>query len=573
MPVMDMADAIFKALADWDSAMFPAFAQTAASAAVAALWQGAAVAVALVLCLRFAPRVSAAHRFALWAAGFAVVAGLPLLPMFMHSSAAAPIREAAAKPLMHPLVHLDIRWAFIIAAVWLASSAIRAGELAFHALRLRRLWKAATPVEIGVETDSRVNSRVGSRVRDTLAAVFDARRIEICTTRDLDCPSVIGFFAPRILIPEWLFSRLTPGELEQVVLHETEHLRRRDDWTNLLQKLSLVLFPLNPALAWMERRLCREREMACDEGVVRRTQAPRAYAACLTTLAERGLQQRELLRRAHALSLGAFERRPELVYRVHSILRRKHALNPLAAAALVGLVGFGLVGGAVELSRSPQLVAFVAAPEADAQVAALARQSGPEGIKATDAVFHPTQRVDALETKAIETAIETKAVPSASRNNAMASVTVRLPRGDEGSAEMRETATTGGAVAPREILANAAMPTPADTTAQDSEGQGPVNLSQEFVVLTAWEEVRTSSPQTFRQTTRTIADYDMGESEQNLAAAGQPDASQETQITVTRLILVVYPATEVTGAQQAPTTGSTSHRPTASYGGWLFFQL
>ena len=365
MPLMHIADAFFGPMADWGRAMFSAFAQAAAPAAVAALWQGAAVAVALVLCLRFAPRVSAAHRFALWAAGFAVVVGLPLLPLFMHSSgvsAAAPIPESAAKPLMHPLMHLDIRWAFIIAAVWLAASAFRAGELAFHALRLRRLWKTATPVEIGARVGVEIDSRVKSRVREALAAVSNAGRIEICTTRDLDCPSVIGFFAPRILIPEWLFSRLSPGELEQVVLHESEHLRRRDDWTNLLQKLAVVLFPLNPALAWMERRLCREREMACDEGVVRRTQAPRAYAACLTTLAERGLQQRELLRRAHALSLGAFTRRPELVHRVQSILRRKRALNPLAAAALVGVVGFGLVAGAVELSRSPQLVAFVAAP-------------------------------------------------------------------------------------------------------------------------------------------------------------------------------------------------------------------
>ncbi len=246
--------------------------------------------------------------------------------------------RSGRKAVDAPVDPLDIRWAFILAAVWLAASAFRAGELAFHALRLRRLWKVATPVGAGVEIDS--------RVREMLTAVSNSRRIEICTTRDLDCPSVIGFFAPRILIPEWLFSRLTPGELEQVVLHETEHLRRRDDWTNLLQKLSLVLFPLNPALAWMERRLCREREMACDEGVIRRTQAPRAYAACLTTLAERGLQQRELLRRAHALSLGAFTRRPELVHRVHSILRRKQALNPLVAGALVGVVGFGLVIGA-----------------------------------------------------------------------------------------------------------------------------------------------------------------------------------------------------------------------------------
>jgi beta-lactamase regulating signal transducer with metallopeptidase domain len=568
MLLMHIADAIFKATAEWGRAMFPAFAQAAAPAAVAALWQGAAVAAGLVLCLRFVPRVSAAHRFALWTAGFAVVAGLPLLPLIVHSSgrsAAAPIRDAVARPLMH----LDIRWAFIIAAVWLAASAFRAAELAFHMLRVRRLWKAATPIEGGFE--------INSRVRETLAALSNGGRIEICTTRDLDCPSVIGFFAPRVLIPEWLFSRLTPGELEQVVLHEAEHLRRHDDWTNLLQKLALVLFPLNPALAWMERRLCREREMACDEGVVRRTQAPRAYAACLTTLAERGLQQRELLRRAHALSLGAFTRRPELVHRVRSILRRKRVLDPLVAGALVGVVGFGLVFGALELSRSPQLVAFVAAPEPDAHVAALAPQSGTEGVKAADAVFHPAQPVQAIEAKAIM---------STSYSDAMASVAVQPRRSDEGSARMKETAAVDTATAPRKVLVNAALPMPAKTPPRDQGAEG-----QEFVVLTTWEAVQTSSPNS-----RTVADYetDAGDREQidqadaqhdsTLPNKNQPDTNQDSQntqgaqITVTRMILVVYPASvypasAATGVQPAPTTGSPSRRPAPSFGGWLFFQL
>jgi bla regulator protein blaR1 len=560
MPVMHIADAISKVLSDWSSAMFPAFARAAAPAAVAALWQGALVAFALALCLRLAPRVSAAHRFLLWAAGFAVVVGLPLLPLFGHSSGAsavAPIPEAAGKPWLN----LDIRWAFIIAAAWLAASAFRAGELAFHALRLRRLWKAAVPVEvgveIGVEIGADINSRFKSPVRGTLAVVSDSRRVEICTTRDLDCPSVIGFFAPRILIPEWLFSRLTPGELEQVVLHEAEHLRRHDDWTNLLQKLALVLFPLNPALAWMERRLCREREIACDEGVVRRTQAPRAYAACLTRLAEGGLQQRELLRRAHALSLGAFTKRPELVHRVHSILRRKQALNPLVAAALVGIVGFGLVIGAMELSRSPQLVAFVAAPEVDAQVAALAPRSGLEGVKATDSVFHPAQRAQTPRIHAIETqAIETKAIMSASRDEAMASIAARPVHGGE-------TATTDAAAAPVEVPVKAVAP-----ISKMSDGQ-----VQEFLVLTTWEAVQTSSPDS-----RTIADYETGASGRNDAGTSQPDAARNAQITVTRMILVfypagAYPASVVRGARPAPTTGSPSHRPAPSYGGWLFFQL
>ncbi len=278
MTLIPMADAIHVLPAGWSAVAqaLAAFAESAAPAAIAALWQGAAVAVALALCLRLAPRISAAHRFAAWAVGFAVVVGLPLLPVIarlLAASAAAnlPPEQTAARPWLY----LNSRWEFIIAALWLAASCLRASELAMHSLRLRRLWKAATPIE------------ARGSLRSLLAAASQGRPIELCTTRELDRPSVIGFLAPRILIPEWLFSRLTPGELEQVVLHESEHLRRRDDWTNLLQKLFLVLFSLNPALAWIERRLCREREMACDEGVVRRTQAPRAYAACLTTLAER----------------------------------------------------------------------------------------------------------------------------------------------------------------------------------------------------------------------------------------------------------------------------------------------
>ncbi len=525
MPLVHMADPILAA-----------FAQSVAPAFVASLWQGATVAVALVLCLRFAPRVSAAHRFAAWAAGFAVVASLPFLPMLAHSgelTASVPLGAASARPWLA----LDSRWGFAIAALWLAASASRAAELVFHSLRLRRLWRAATPV------------KAEGNFRTLLAVASPARPIEICTTRDLDRPGVIGFLKPRILIPEWLFSRLTPDELEQVVLHEAEHLRRRDDWTNLLQKLSLIVFPLNPALAWMERRLCREREMACDEGVVRRTQAPRAYAACLTALAERGLEQRELLRRAQALSLGILGRRPELVHRVDSILRRKRVLHPMAAGALLSVLICALVAASVELARSPQLIAFVAAPPPDAQSALLPPpQSGTAGIArasyartgepgpaATDAVFHPSTQFREIEAKAI--------VP-APRKASVAPAAARPRRSDDSSAGSPEEASAD-ANALREELVKAIVPTSAEAPTQ----------GRQFIVLAAWEEVETTGPRT-----RTIADYDTGAStsEQTGDTTRQPAATPAAEITVTRIILLVYSAT---AAQPAPTTVFHSHRP------------
>ncbi len=547
-------------------AMFSGFARTAAPVALDAVWQGAMVAVALVLCLRLAPRVSASHRFAIWASAFAVVATLPFLPIILHSSASATAGPSALPAMAaRPWLQLDSRWGVIVAALWLVASAVRAGDLVFHSMRLRKLWQTASPVP------------VDAGLRSLLGAVFPTRRsiwsrpIEICKTRELDRPSVIGFFAPRILIPDWLFERLTPGELEHVVLHEAEHLRRRDDWTNLLQKISLVLFALNPALAWMERRLCREREMACDEGVVRRTQAPRAYAACLTSLAERSLK-----RRAQALSLDAFERRPELVHRVHSILWRKRALHPLAARAWVGAVGCGLLFGAVALARCPQVVAFVPAKTGGAAHELASAQKNTQTPNMERAALSPVRQAgQAFATADSKSAgghqaaaqfhaIETKAVLPTQRNAAAPLMADSRSTALQQSAGIEERAVASietNANTPRQVLLKAEDP---DAAA----------IAQETgcIVFTAWEQVRT-----VRRGNAPVADYDAdaGSQRESAQAGSDSDSQPAAQITITRVILTVYPAASAPQANKKHIAGSHSGLPAAIPfdGGWLVFRL
>ncbi len=347
------------------------------------IWQGAVIVCALEICLRAGASDFGGTSVCDLGRGFWYCGGTALGGRCFISE------RAPQRVLLMPArrgVRRDRCCSWMRGGVWrLRGSGWRlrrfvAASLAVHSMRLRRLWKAARPVEVSA----------------TLAAALgDVRggRVTICTTEMLDRPSVIGFLAPRILIPAWLMARLTPGELEQIVLHEAEHLRRRDDWTNLAQKLALVAFPLNPALAWMEHRLCREREMACDEGVVRITKAPRAYAACLASLAERGLE-----RRAEALSLGAWHRRSELVHRVHGILLRKRGLSKAAAGALLGAVGCALVAGSVEMARCPQLVAFVPeqkslamTPERQQEMAAMLARENAEAKMSLPAGFHAVQ--------------------------------------------------------------------------------------------------------------------------------------------------------------------------------------
>jgi hypothetical protein len=301
-----------------------------ASSFVSGLWQGIVLAAGVGLCLRLLPRTTAAVRFAIWTAVFAVLAVLPLVHAYSLNPNSGISGHGA-------VVHVDVRWSFAIAAVWLIVSLVRAVQLAMSAVRLHGIWKRAVPVE-------------GC---DAILFAAGIRGVELCTSHDVDRPSVIGFFSPRILIPKELFERLTTAEFGQIVLHEVGHLRRADDWINLLQKLSLVVVPLNPVLIWIERRLCLERELACDDDVLRLTKAPKAYATCLTNLAEQRMG-----RRAAALSLGAWEKRSELARRVHSILRSGEGMGRTQSRLVMGALVLGLLGGSAELARCPQFISF-----------------------------------------------------------------------------------------------------------------------------------------------------------------------------------------------------------------------
>lgn len=522
------------------AAMGRVFADVAGPLVISALWQGAALALGLALCLRLTPRIAAADRFRAWAAGFAALVALPFLPYllslfhaFLNPDAAAPGASlpgsAVAAP--HAWFDLDPRWSLVIAAIWILASLARVVDLGVHTLRLRRIWKRAVPVS---ENPSGAKAQVDFSAGDARTEVqayqsciatktsfaAGSKRVEVCSTRDLDRPSVIGFFAPRILIPEWLLERLTAAELKQVVLHEAEHLRRRDDWINLLQKLCLVVFPLNPALAWIERRLCREREMACDEGVVRTTQAPRAYAACLASLAERGLEHR-----AEALSLGAWQRRSELVARVHRILRPVPGLHPAAARALIGMVSCGLIFGSVELARCPRLVEFAARPAAslaDMHAGTMVDGQPMGGFRAINAVAQVHTRAELAEARMAQRRI----VVTRGRARWSPTLATGKTREDGARSVLAKTDFSNRPAAGAEVALRGAAS--ADLSAHVSASA--VVQPPQWIVYTAWEQVES-----------TIADQGAGQAVDQ--TSGTPRV--ERQYTVTQLVLRVYPAAAI----------------------------
>ena len=129
-----------------------------------------------------------------------------------------------------------------------------------------------------------------------------------------------------------------PEDLNVILLHEFAHLRRGDDWTNLIQKVVHALFFFHPAVWWIERRLSVEREMACDDAVLAETANPHGYAACLVSLLEKVWRIASSGKR-WAMAQAAVRRAHEASLRLAQILDSNRPMATRVWKPALGMVG------------------------------------------------------------------------------------------------------------------------------------------------------------------------------------------------------------------------------------------
>src|SRR5262245_11015284 len=99
-------------------------------------------------------------------------------------------------------------------------------------------------------------------------------------------PGVWGIFRPTIILPEGVGERLTDEELEAVMMHELLHTLRHDNLLSTLQMLVCYLFWFHPLVWLIDRKLLAEREVICDEDVIRYLGEVRPYVAGLWKVAQ-----------------------------------------------------------------------------------------------------------------------------------------------------------------------------------------------------------------------------------------------------------------------------------------------
>ncbi len=99
-------------------------------------------------------------------------------------------------------------------------------------------------------------------------------------------PTVVGWLRPVILIPASILRGLNASELEWILCHELAHIRRNDVWVNLLQRcIESVLF-FHPAVWYVSRQVSQERELCCDDLVLKAGNPRMGYAGALLRMAE-----------------------------------------------------------------------------------------------------------------------------------------------------------------------------------------------------------------------------------------------------------------------------------------------
>jgi beta-lactamase regulating signal transducer with metallopeptidase domain len=221
--------------------------------------------------------------------------------------------------------------------------------LAYYRLHLKKKWTA----ECCPATLQLFSNRI-------IPALGIRKEVNIRMVNWTNTAQTVGFFKPLIFLPIALVNRLSMQQVETILLHELLHIRRYDYLTNMGMTIFRVLFFFNPFVHFFFKTVAREREHACDDGVLQWHYPGTVYAEALFAL--------EKFRQAPSvLSLAADGHNPRLLLeRIRRVIGQP-ATNPkplssalsccLAVAVFVfALNSFSRFSNPVALSRTENFI-------------------------------------------------------------------------------------------------------------------------------------------------------------------------------------------------------------------------
>ena len=234
---------------------------------------------------------------------------------------------------------LSSTWLVVAVVIWFCGASLGLISLLLSHVRLMRLARQGIPLET---TDWTLLLREAG---ETLRL---RRSVSLWQSADNPMPLTWGWWRPGVLVPaeaaHW------PAQRRRVVLlHELAHVKRWDCLTQTIARIVRALFWINPLVWLATRRMCVERERACDDLVLNGGCKPSEYASQLVAIAQ-------TYRHLPQVAAIAMARSSQIKGRIAAIVdasraRRARPLTAIAVMAFMGAFIWSVGGSSPDASR------------------------------------------------------------------------------------------------------------------------------------------------------------------------------------------------------------------------------
>jgi beta-lactamase regulating signal transducer with metallopeptidase domain len=311
---------------------------------------------------------SASHRFALWMAylmGTAIYwISLLFVALDLSPFRSAPRSSTETMAMSHSTVS-----AWVIPQSWgvYAGSSLRVLSYCYIAvlgiallMHIRKHIWLRRMLTFAYSPDVNLGS-----LCDRIAAGLAIRRYRLLILPGLPSPATVGWLHPTVLLPSPCEEQ-SADELSDVIRHELYHIKRRDYLLGGIADAFRVMLFFYPVVWLLYSRLRLEREIACDQAVVRRHPENRArYAECLVRFA-----RRSSIEDNHAFGIDFAAESGHLHARIKSILAMSSG-HSWWKPSLKGACSAVVVAGVIALLPSLTVVLAYAPSHAEAPLLAI----------------------------------------------------------------------------------------------------------------------------------------------------------------------------------------------------------
>jgi TonB family protein len=340
-------------------------------------------------------RSSAASRHVVWTNVILATLLLPMTSLLVRTLPATPLEfnvptprfvsstatsDLSANGSTAPTALPDVsagrlvpgRWLPIISGLWLTGMALLLLQSG------RAIW---TRRRLVTRSSRCVDNAILARVQALRSQLGIHRHVTVLISPCETMPATWGITAPRLLLPPSA-SAWSRARLDLVLIHELAHVARFDALSHGIARLGVALLWWNPLMWLATRRAHVERELACDNAVLRMGVPSSHYAEELLAIAQ---SQPVPFSDAVALTMA---RAPRLGHRVSAILSVNTSRADTTPISLA--LAFGIVLTSVPLAAAHFVPAAraltpgaVGAVPVEASVSAVAGASGLASPAAT----------------------------------------------------------------------------------------------------------------------------------------------------------------------------------------------